>query len=82
LRIATVPELQAADDILYMRTSLVPQRLMKEQEATARFKELIEVARTTKTTQANDAVHLLVHQVQDDKKDKKAEKKAKKAGKR
>jgi hypothetical protein len=80
--LAAVPELQTADDILYMRKSLVPQRLMKEQEATARFEELITVALTTKTTQLNDAVHLMAHQVQDERKEKKADKKSKKAGKK
>ena len=56
--------------------------MMKEQEATARFEELIQVALNTKTTQMNDAVHLMAHQVQDERKDKKADKKSKKAGKK
>lgn len=74
--LAAVPELQEASDILYMRESLVPLRSMKEVEATARFEELITEALNTKTTQLNDAAHLLAHQVRDEKKDKKAAKKA------
>ena len=52
-----------ADDILYIRKSLVPVRLMKEQEASRRMATLIVEAMNTKTTQMNDAVHILVHQV-------------------
>ena len=60
---STVPELQVSDDILYLRKSLVPVRQMKEQEASRRMADLIVEALKCKTTQMNDAVHILVHQV-------------------
>ena len=60
---SAVPELQVSDDILYLRKSLVPVRQMKEQEASRRMADLIVEALKCKTTQMNDAVHILVHQV-------------------
>lgn len=77
-----VPELQVADDILYMRESLTPIREMREAQASVRFRGLIDEALNCKTTQMNDAVHILVHQAKDARAEKKAEKKAKKKDKK
>lgn len=76
-----IPELQTWEDILYMRTSLVPLREMTERDASERFRGLIQVALKTRTTQFNDAVHIVVHQRKDKKREVKAEKKAAKEGK-
>ncbi|TYZ66662.1 hypothetical protein PybrP1_007480 [[Pythium] brassicae (nom. inval.)] len=54
-----IPELATADDIRYVHKALMIE--FGDAEAEARFRRLITVALHTKTTQLNDAVHLMAH---------------------
>eukprot|EP01051_Picozoa_sp_SAG22_P000606 SAG22_NODE_17_length_32684_cov_34.234095_19_plen_149_part_00 len=76
-----IPELQKWEDILYMRKSLTPLREMTEHDASEEFRALIQTSLKTKTTQMNDAVHIMVHQKKDSKAEAKADKKEKKGKK-
>ena len=75
---AAVLELQTADDIL----TCVSHFTAADERAGSdgSFRGIDHRSATTKTTQFNDAVHLMAHQVQDERKEKKADKKSKKAG--
>jgi hypothetical protein len=53
--VPTVPELQRSSDILYMRESLTPVREMTEAEASLKFRDLINEALNTKTTQVGSS---------------------------
>ncbi|CAE7583189.1 pikB [Symbiodinium microadriaticum] len=54
-----IPELQREDDIAYLRDNLMISET--DEVAGHRLKELISQCLNTRTTQLNDAVHLLAH---------------------
>jgi phosphatidylinositol-4,5-bisphosphate 3-kinase len=54
-----IPQLQKETDLLWLKETLLTQAT--EEQARAHFKNLITVAMNTRTTQYNDAVHLVVH---------------------
>lgn len=54
-----IPELSCADDIKWVHKTLMIE--LSDEEAEKRFRKLITVALNTKTTQLNDAVHLMAH---------------------
>lgn len=54
-----IPELASAEDIKWVHKTLMIE--LSDEEAEQRFKKLITVALNTKTTQLNDAVHLMAH---------------------
>ena len=56
-----MPELSATQDIMYIQTTLMTGST--ETEATEAFESLIYSALNTKTTQWNDAMHLMKHVV-------------------
>ena len=54
-----IPELQREDDIAYLRDNLMSGET--DAVASQRLREIISQCLHTRTTQLNDAVHLLVH---------------------
>lgn len=54
-----IPELASTDDIKWVHKALMIE--FSDDEAEKRFRRLITVALNTKTTQLNDAVHLMAH---------------------
>jgi hypothetical protein len=54
-----IPELQREEDIAYLRDNLMSGET--DEVASQRLTEIISQCLHTRTTQLNDAVHLLVH---------------------
>jgi len=54
-----IPELQAAEDIAYLRDAFSLD--MTDEKAREKFKNLIYDSLATKTTQLNNAIHILAH---------------------
>jgi len=54
-----IPELQEADDIIYLRDAFFID--YSDEDAKKHFKSQISKALNTKTTQAMDIIHIVVH---------------------
>jgi phosphatidylinositol-4,5-bisphosphate 3-kinase len=54
-----IPELQTEDDISYLVERFMVD--LSDTDAAAEFRRIIGAALRTKTTQLNDAAHMLVH---------------------
>uniref|UniRef100_K3WGK4 phosphatidylinositol 3-kinase n=1 Tax=Globisporangium ultimum (strain ATCC 200006 / CBS 805.95 / DAOM BR144) TaxID=431595 RepID=K3WGK4_GLOUD len=54
-----IPELASSEHIKWVHKTLMIE--LSDEEAEQRFKKLINVALNTKTTQINDAIHLMAH---------------------
>ena len=54
-----IPELKSIEDIFYLREAL--SRELSDDQAAKKFENLIFESLNTKTTQANNLIHIMAH---------------------